>query len=174
VRAGRATRGFPGALFTLTQARRRQRPGPYHLGRDPQGAQGIHRSDHPNLSFNLAGTPLGGANLKSVAVLLPQSFQIDQANLGNICSETQLATNECAGRNTLGTASATTPILDTPLSGPVYAVSGSGGLPKLAVIVHGPPTMPIKLVVRGITSTVGPLTKNLRSDGPGLACVQVS
>jgi hypothetical protein len=123
------------------------------------GTQGIHRSDHPNLQFNLAGRQ-GDANLASVSVLLPQSFQIDQANLGNICSETQLATQECAGRNAVGTASATTPLLDAPLTGPVYAVSGSGGLPKLAVILHGPPSMPIKLVVRGITSTVGARIQN--------------
>jgi hypothetical protein len=118
------------------------------------GTQGIHRSDHPNLQFNL-GYTLGDANLASVGVLLPQSFQIDQANLGNICSETQLATQECAGRNPVGTASATTPLLGSTLSGPVYAVSGSGGLPKLAVILHGPPADPVKLLVRGITSTVG-------------------
>src|SRR5262249_56995795 len=118
------------------------------------GSAGIHRSDHPNLDFHLAAQP-GDANLASVGVLLPQAFQIDQANLGNICSETQLATQECAGRNTVGTATATTPLLGSTLSGPVYAVSGSGGLPKLAVILHGPPADPITLVVRGITATVG-------------------
>jgi hypothetical protein len=123
------------------------------------GAQGIHRSDHPNLSFNLHATP-GDANLASVAVTLPHAFQIDQANLGNICSETQLATNECAGRNSVGTASATTPLLDSTLSGPVYAVSGSGGLPKLAVILHGPAADPLHLLVRGITDTVGAQIRN--------------
>jgi hypothetical protein len=123
------------------------------------GTQGIHRSDHPNLQFNLGYTP-GDANVSSVAVTLPQSMQIDQANLGNICSETQLATNECAGRNTVGTASARTPLLDSTLSGPVYAVSGSGGLPKLAVILHGPPADPVHLLVRGITDTVGARIRN--------------
>jgi hypothetical protein len=123
------------------------------------GAQGIHRSDHPNLQFNLAYTP-GDANVASVAVTLPQSMQIDQANLGNICSETELAQNQCAGRNTVGTASATTPLLDSTLSGPVYAVSGSGGLPKLAVILDGPAADPVNLLVRGITDTVGARIRN--------------
>ncbi|MBO0746699.1 MAG: hypothetical protein J2O47_00025, partial [Acidimicrobiaceae bacterium] len=63
-------------------------------------------------------------------------------------------------RNTVGTATATTPILGSALSGPVYAVSGSGGLPKLAVILHGPPADPVKLLVRGITSTVGARIQN--------------
>src|SRR5262249_38600545 len=133
--------------------------GPQLSGAILNGSQGIHRSDHPNLRFSLAGRSRD-ATLSSVAVTLPQAMQIDQANLGNICSETELATNECAGRNTVGQATATTPLLDTPLSGPVYAVSGSGGLPKLAVILHGPPSMPIKLVVRGITDTVGARIRN--------------
>src|SRR4029077_15168343 len=118
------------------------------------GAQGIHRSDHPNLQFNLHGT-LGNANVRYAQVILPSSFQIDQANLGNICSEAQLATTNCAGRNTVGTAAATTPLVDYQLSGPVYAVSGSGGLPKLAVILDGPPTQPVHIVLRGITTTIG-------------------
>jgi hypothetical protein len=118
------------------------------------GAQGIHRSDHPNLVFNLHANP-GDANVRMAQVTLPPSFQIDQANLGNICSETELATSNCAGRNTVGTATATTPLLDYQLQGPVYAVSGSGGLPKLAVILDGPPTQPVHLVLRGITTTIG-------------------
>jgi hypothetical protein len=132
---------------------------PHLSGTILNGTSGIHRSDHPNLSFNLAPT-LGDANLAAVSVLLPQAFQIDQANLGNICSETNLAQNECAGKNTVGSATATTPILGSTLSGPVYAVSGSGGLPKLAVILHGPPADPVKLLVRGITSTVGARIEN--------------
>jgi len=60
------------------------------------------------------------------------------------------------GRNNL----ATTPLLDSTLAGPVYAVSGSGGLPKLAVILHGPPTDPLHLLVRGITDTVGAQIRN--------------
>jgi hypothetical protein len=119
------------------------------------GAQGIHRSDHPNLSFHLTETP-GDANIAQVAVTLPQAFQIDQANLGNICSETELAQTRCAGRNTVGTATATTPLLDKPLSGPVYAVSGSGGLPKLAVILNGE----INFLLRGITTTQGAQLQN--------------
>ncbi|MBO0746714.1 MAG: hypothetical protein J2O47_00100 [Acidimicrobiaceae bacterium] len=132
---------------------------PHLSGAILNGTQGIHRSDHPNLSFNLHATP-GDANLASAAVTLPQAFQIDQANLGNICSETQLANEECAGRNTVGTASARTPLLDSTLSGPVYAVSGSGGLPKLAVILNGPPADPVHLLVRGITDTVGARIRN--------------
>ena len=81
---------------------------------------------------------------------LPKAFEIDQRHLGNICSEKELAATQCAGRQPIGTATTTTPLLDQPLSGPVYAVSGSGGLPRLAFILDGQ----VKLVPRADTSTV--------------------
>jgi hypothetical protein len=43
-----------------------------------------------------------------------------------------------------------TPLLDQPLSGSVYAVSGSGGLPRLAFILNGQ----VKLIPRADTTTV--------------------
>ena len=51
--------------------------------------------------------------------------------------EKELAATQCAGRTPIGKATTTTPLLDQPLSGPVYAVSGSGGLPRLAFILNG-------------------------------------
>jgi hypothetical protein len=70
-------------------------------------------------------------------VTLPNAFEIDQRHLGRLCSEKELAATECAGRQQIGRASTTTPLLDQPLSGPVYAVSGSGGLPRLAFLLNG-------------------------------------
>ena len=102
------------------------------------GSAGTSRSSHPALRVDVGGTP-GGANILGADVLLPPAFQVDQANLGNLCSESELVANRCAGKNTIGTATATTPLLDQQLSGPVYAVSGSGGLPRLAMILNGRP-----------------------------------
>ena len=68
---------------------------------------------------------------------LPPAFSIDQRHLGNICSEKELAATHCKGKQGIGTATTTTPLLDNPLAGPVYAVSGSGGLPRLAFILDG-------------------------------------
>src|SRR6185369_12752445 len=51
--------------------------------------------------------------------------------------------------------STATPLLDQPLSGPAYAVSGSGGLPRLAFILDGQ----VKIVPRADTKSVkGKLT----------------
>ena len=106
------------------------------------------RAQNPALRFDLRTRP-GDANLKSISVTMSHSFEIDQRHLGNICSEKALLDSQCRGRTPIGKASATTPLLDQPLSGPVYAVSGSGGLPRLAFILNGQ----VNLVPRADTKT---------------------
>ncbi len=113
------------------------------------GKKGTERGRNPRLDIDLR-TRSGDANIKSLSVTLSKAFEIDQRHLGNICSEKELAATECAGRTAIGTAKTTTPLLDKPLSGPVYAVSGSGGLPRLAFILNGQ----VKIVPRADTKTV--------------------
>ncbi len=88
------------------------------------------------MRFELRTRP-GDANIKSVAVTLPKAFAIDQRHLGNICSKSQLESELCAGRQPIGTVMTKTPLLDAPLSGPAYAVSGFGKLPRVAFILDG-------------------------------------
>jgi hypothetical protein len=107
------------------------------------------RAKNPSMRFELKTRP-GDANVKSVAVTLSKAFSIDQRHLGNLCSETELIATKCAGRQAIGTASAATPLLDEPLSGPVYAVSGKGGLPRLAFVLDGQ----VPLVPRAKSSSV--------------------
>jgi hypothetical protein len=107
-----------------------------------------HRATNPQLQFDLRTRP-GDANIKSLSVTLSSAFEIDQRHLGNICSEKELVANQCAGRTPIGKAVTTTPLLDQPLSGPAYAVSGSGGLPRLAFILNGQ----VNLVPRADTLT---------------------
>jgi len=97
---------------------------------------GKARAKNPALEFHLT-TRAGDANVKSIAVTLSKAFAIDQRHLGNICSEAQLAANKCQGKQPIGSAVTKTPLLDQPLEGPVYAVSGGGGLPRLAFILNG-------------------------------------
>ena len=114
------------------------------------GHKNTKRARNPQLQFDLRTRP-GDANIKSLSVILSSAFEIDQRHLGNICSEKELAANQCAGRTPIGQATTTTPLLDQPLTGPVYAVSGSGGLPKLAFVLNGQ----VNLVPRAETETVG-------------------
>jgi hypothetical protein len=104
------------------------------------GPKATKRSQDPSLRFDLNTRP-GDANIKSVAVTLPKAFQVDQRHLGNICSKAELAAKHCEGRQAIGTVSAQTPLLDQPLSGPAYAVSGYGVLPHVAFILAGQVTI---------------------------------
>jgi hypothetical protein len=109
----------------------------------------IKRGQNPKLKFDLR-TRSGDANIKTLSVTLPKAFEIDQAHLGNICSEKELVEKECAGRTAIGKASTQTPLLDEPLAGPVYAVSGGGGLPRLAFLLNGQ----VKILPRAETKSV--------------------
>jgi hypothetical protein len=122
--------------------------GPKFAVKQVGGEKATHRSSNPALAFDLNTRP-GEANIKSLTVTLPNNFEIDQRHLGNICSEKELAATQCAGRQQIGKASTVTPLLDQPLSGPVYAVSGSGGLPRLAFILNGQ----VNLLPRADTKT---------------------
>jgi hypothetical protein len=117
--------------------------------RQTGGRKSTRRATNPALQLDLRTRP-GDANIKSLSVTLSSAFEIDQRHLGNICSEKELAANQCAGRTPIGKATTTTPLLDQPLSGPAYAVSGSGGLPRLAFVLNGQ----VNLVPRADTETV--------------------
>ena len=104
------------------------------------GRKATGRSKDPALQFDLRTRP-GDANIKSLTVTLPKAFAIDQRHLGNICSKAQLAAEHCAGRQPIGTATTVTPLLDQPLKGPAYAVSGFGKLPHVVFILGGQVTI---------------------------------
>jgi hypothetical protein len=104
------------------------------------GRRQTKRSRDPVLRFDLHTRP-GDANIKSVDITLPKAFAIDQRHLGNLCSRAELARNHCAGRQPMGTVVTNTPLLDQPLTGPAYAVSGFGKLPHLAFILAGQVTL---------------------------------
>jgi hypothetical protein len=80
----------------------------------------------------------GEENIRSVALNLPPVVLVDTTAIGKICSESELESRGCAGRNRLGHARAVSPAYDEPLSGPVYIVSGSGRLPGLVYLLGGP------------------------------------
>ena len=114
------------------------------------GHKKAHRSANPPMRIDLRTQP-GNANIKSLSVTLPKAFAIDQRHLGNICSKAQLEAESCAGRQPIGTAMTRTPLLDAPLQGPAYAVSGFGNLPRLAFILDGQ----VRLVPQAESRSVG-------------------
>jgi hypothetical protein len=112
---------------------------------------GTERTDKPEIVVRVAPRA-GEANIRSAAITLPTAILADQAALGNLCSESELEEDGCAGRERMGTARAVSPAYDAPLTGPVYAVSGSGGLPRPAYVLSGGGA---ELLLRGEINVVG-------------------
>jgi hypothetical protein len=85
--------------------------------------------------------PKGGsyANIAKTTVLLPPSEFIDNAHINNPCTRVQFNANACPPSSILGTATAYTPLLDQPLTGPVYFRSNGGerDLPDMVVDLNG-------------------------------------
>jgi hypothetical protein len=96
------------------------------------------RSGHPALRATL--TQKGGqANNAKVSVQLPTSQFIDQDHINNPCTRVQFNADQCPALSILGTARATTPLLDQPLEGPVIFRSNGGEreLPDIVADLKG-------------------------------------
>ncbi len=78
--------------------------------------------------------PEGQSGIAGVTVLLPKTEFIDQAHVKNPCTRVQFNADECPANSVLGTATAWSPLLEAPLTGPVYFRS-NGGERKLPDIV---------------------------------------
>lgn len=117
---------------------------------------GTQRTDKPELVMLVQARP-GDDNIRAATIKLPPVLLVDQAALGNLCSERGLAEEDCAGRKRMGVARVLSPAYDEPLSGPVYAVTGSGGLPRLAYVLSGPADVLLRgrIVSRGARIQAG-------------------
>jgi hypothetical protein len=119
---------------------------------------------HPALTAVLSQTP-GQANLERMAVTLPLSLALDQRNAGSddLCEflAGQQTIPDCPKSSIVGTATVRTPLLDDPLTGPVYFIKNvrtdprSGRqiktLPTLAAVIQGDG---VTLVLRATTAVV--------------------
>ncbi len=110
---------------------------------------GVHRRGHPAIQATLQTNP-GEANPSSVSVTLPSGELLDNAHIGTVCTKPQFAQNACPAGSLVGDAEVATPLLDQPLTGPVYLRSSSHGLPDLAIDLHGQ----IPITVIGQVSSV--------------------
>jgi hypothetical protein len=96
------------------------------------------RSGNPALTAVLKAKQ-GEANIAKTTVLLPTNEFIDNAHINNPCTRVQFNENACPKGSILGTATAYTPLLDQPLSGPVYFRSNGGDreLPDIVADLNG-------------------------------------
>jgi hypothetical protein len=97
---------------------------------------GTKRGGHPALTGTY--TPRAGdANLKGLVLRLPRSAFLDQGHIRTICTRVQFAQKSCPQAAIYGHATAYTPLLDQPLSGPVYLRSSNHNLPDFVAELHG-------------------------------------
>ncbi|HSS42278.1 MAG TPA: hypothetical protein VLK37_06960 [Solirubrobacterales bacterium] len=99
----------------------------------------MKRTGNPALTAVLEA-PKGDANLAKTTVILPKSEFIDNEHINNPCTRVQFNADACPASSILGTATATSPLLDKPVSGPVYFRSNGGEreLPDLVADLNGP------------------------------------
>ncbi len=115
---------------------------------------GTRRGAHPALTAVATAKP-GEANIDAVSVALPHSAFLEQGHIKTICTRVQFAEGtvpgeRCPKGSIYGKATATTPLLSEPLSGPVFLRSSSHPLPDLVVALHGQ----VDIVVHGRVDSV--------------------
>jgi hypothetical protein len=94
------------------------------------------RRGHPALRTVLRTEP-GESNIGRVNVVMPSTLLLDNENIGTVCTRVQFAADACPAASVYGTATAETPLLDRPLSGPVYLRPSAHKLPDLVADLRG-------------------------------------
>jgi hypothetical protein len=121
---------------------------------------GVRRRGHPATHATFVAGP-GEANTRMVSVALPAGELLDNAHIGTICTRVQFAADNCPPGSLIGTAEATTPLLDDPLEGKVYLRSSSNELPDVAVDLEG--QIDVELTGRIDTARNGALRTNFET-----------
>lgn len=114
---------------------------------------GTKRGAHPKLRAVLTAK-FGEANTARASVALPKSEFLENAHIQTVCTRVQFAAENCPAKSIYGHATATTPLLDEPLEGPVYLRSSSHKLPDMVAALEGPASRPIKVELDGRIDSV--------------------
>ena len=105
------------------------------------------RYGHPGLRA-IVTQPAGHANLRSMRVALPQVLALDGkrvADPARLCSYEDGLKAACSAGSVIGRATASTPLLAKPLSGPVHLVQGIRFDKKTGARIRTTPALLVKL-----------------------------
>jgi hypothetical protein len=97
------------------------------------------------------------AGIKSTQVALPKDVSLKAANAEKLCTQAQMQADKCPKASIVGSAKATTTILNRPVSGPVYFVEGqrttaAGKVVRTLPALYIPLTGEARINVRAQTS----------------------
>lgn len=121
---------------------------------------GLNRRGHPAIKAVFTAAP-GEANSRKVSVALPPGTLLDNSHIRSICTRVQFAADSCPEASAMGTAEATTSLLDAPLKGNVYLRSSNNKLPDLVMDLEG--QFDFELAGRIDTSKAGALRTTFES-----------
>lgn len=113
----------------------------------------VHRGAHPRLRTVFTARA-GDANTARISFALPHSEFIDQAHFRTICTRVQFAAAQCPAGAVYGHVTATSPLVDYALEGPIYLRSSSHKLPDVVAVLKGPPSQPIEVDLDGRVDSV--------------------
>jgi len=102
----------------------------------------------------------GDANIARTAVTMPRSLFLDQSHIRTVCTRVQFAASACPPGSVYGHATATSPLVDYPVSGNVYLRSSDNKLPDLVADLRGPAHQPVRFEVVGRTDSVKGALRN--------------
>lgn len=119
--------------------------------------------------------PPNQAGLRRLELSLPPELSPNLAAATRACLPEALASGRCSPQSRIGSAGLTSPLLQAPLDGAVLLGLESSGLPKLALVMSGPPALTLEGSIRVIKRRINvvfdalpdlPLTDfRLRIDG---------
>lgn len=112
------------------------------------GRNQLGKGRHPAFTARLRQTGRQ-AGLKTVKVALPLALALDAENAKGLCTPGQFQARTCPESSIIGKASASTPALHEPLTGPVYFVEGTRKT-KSGRIIKTLPNLWLKLEGEGV------------------------
>lgn len=114
--------------------------------------------DGASLHVKIASAGIGQANIAKVDLTIPNILPSRLTTLQEACTEAQFNTNPagCPSASNIATAIVHTPLLNSPLLGPVYFVShGGAAFPDTEIILQGEG---VKLILDGHTQIKNGIT----------------
>jgi hypothetical protein len=99
---------------------------------------GHRRADYPALKATVTARE-GDSNIGQATVTLPPKLFLAQEHLDTVCTARQFAAQNCPKGSVYGSATAVTPLVDEPMSGPVYLRANGNQrlLPDLVAVISG-------------------------------------